>query len=129
MDLTGWPLGTRAPDSSLTPNCQRRARREDRIRIAKDTRLCNLPLKAFAQNKIWCAIVALASDLLAWMGMLALTGHKARRWEPNRLRLFMIPAALACTGRRTWLRLSNRAPWAVLAARAVSSLRVRAAPS
>ena len=37
------------------------------------------PPKAFAQNHIWCAIVvALASDLLAWMGMLALTGHEAR---------------------------------------------------
>lgn len=110
---------------------RRRARCEDRIRIAKDTGLRNLPLKAFAQNQIWCAIVALATDLLAWMAMLALTGHEARRWEPKRLRLrlFTIPAVLARTGRRTWLRLADRAPWAALAARAVSALRVRAAPS
>jgi len=30
---------------------------------------------------IWCEIVALACELLAWMQMLALTGL-ARCWEP-----------------------------------------------
>lgn len=65
------------------------------------TGLTNLPLHGFAQNQIWCAIVALASDLLAWMGMLALTDHDARRWEPKRLRhrLFTIPATIARTAR------------------------------
>jgi len=33
----------------------------------------NLPL-GFAQNRIWCAIVALAVEVTAWMQMLALTG-------------------------------------------------------
>ena len=65
---------------------RRRARCEDRIRCAKDTGLRNLPLQGFTQNQIWCEIVALACDLLAWMQMLALTGP-ARRWEPKRLRL------------------------------------------
>lgn len=70
-------------------------------------------LKAFAQNQIWCAIVALAGNLPAWVGMLALAGHEARRWEPKhlRLRLSAIPTVLARTGRRTWLRLSDRVPW------------------
>ena len=54
---------------------RRRARCEDRIRCAKDTGLRNLPLHGFAQNQIWCEIVALACELLAWMQMLALTGH------------------------------------------------------
>jgi hypothetical protein len=39
---------------------RRRARAEDRIRAAKDTGLTNLPLHDMAQNRIWCAIVALA---------------------------------------------------------------------
>ena len=65
---------------------RRRARCEDRIRCAKDTGLRNLPLKGFAQNQIWCEIVALACELLAWTQMLALAGA-ARRWEPKRLRL------------------------------------------
>jgi len=56
---------------------------EDQIRTAKETGLRNLPLTVLARNEIWCAIIALASDLLAWMGMLALTDHEVRRWEPN----------------------------------------------
>ena len=44
----------------------------------------------------------LAAEFTAWMQMLALTDHKARRWEPKRLRLrlFTVPAALARSGRR-----------------------------
>jgi hypothetical protein len=61
---------------------RRRARCEDRIRCAKDTGLRNLPLKGFAQNQVWCEIVALACELLAWTQMLAMTGT-ARRWEPR----------------------------------------------
>jgi hypothetical protein len=56
---------------------RRRARCEDRIRCAKDTGLRNLPLHGFAQNQIWCELVAIAADLLAWTQMLALTGPAA----------------------------------------------------
>ena len=95
---------------------RRRARCEDRIRCAKDTGLANLPLHDFAQNQIWCAIVALAADLTAWTQTLALTGHEARRWEPKRLRLrlFSIPARAARTGRRRLLHLAATAPFADL---------------
>jgi hypothetical protein len=62
---------------------RRRARAEDRSRAAKDTGLANLPLHDLAQNQIWCAIVALAADLTAWMQTLTLTGHDARRGNPN----------------------------------------------
>jgi len=109
---------------------RRRARCEDRIRIAKETGLRNLPLHGFAQNRIWCAIVTLASDLLAWMGMLALTGHDARRWEPKRLRhrLFSIPASIARSARQTLLHLSDRAPWATVAVDAIHRLDQLRAP-
>jgi hypothetical protein len=50
------------------------------------------PLKGFAQNQVWCEIVALACELLAWTQLLALTGT-ARRWEPKRLRLRLLSAA------------------------------------
>jgi len=94
--------GTRSPRSRPTPRGQiadlerrhrRRARAEDRIRVAKDTGLQNLPLKSLAQNAVWCAIVALACELTAWLQMLALTGHDARRWEPKRLRLRLFSTA------------------------------------
>ncbi len=92
---------------------RRRARCEDRIRNAKDTGLRNLPLKGYAQNQIWCEIVALACELMAWMQILALTGE-ARRWEPKRLRLriFAVAGRLASSGRRLRLRLAERWPWA-----------------
>ncbi|MBC7307804.1 MAG: IS1380 family transposase [Dietzia sp.] len=124
---TGGP-GTQLPDLELRH--RRRARCEDRIRIAKDTGLANLPLHSFAANQIWCAIVMLAMDLTAWTQTLALAGHDARRWEPKRLRLhlFTVPATLARTGRRVLLHLTARAPWADLVTTAVHRLRALAVP-
>jgi Transposase DDE domain group 1 len=91
---------------------RRRARCEDRIRCAKDTGLRNLPLHGYDQNQIWCQIVALACDLLAWTQMLALTGP-ARRWEPRRLRLriFSCAGRIVRGSRRLRLRLAARWPW------------------
>ena len=107
-------LGTQLPDLELRH--RRRARAEDRIRSAKDTGLTNLPLHDFAQNQIWCAIVALACELLAWLQLLALPGSDARRWEHKRLRLRLlsIPARLVRRARRTHLRLAST-PWSALA--------------
>jgi hypothetical protein len=91
---------------------RRRARCEDRIRCAKDTGLRNLPLHGYAQNQIWCEIVALACELLAWMQLLALPGA-ARRWEPKRLRLriFTCAGRIVRGGRRLRLRLAASWPW------------------
>jgi hypothetical protein len=107
---------------------RRRARCEDRIRNAKDTGLRNLPLQGFAQNQLWCEIVALACELLAWTQLLALTGT-ARRREPKRLRLRLFSAAgrLARGGRRLRLRLAQRWPWADQITAAVT--RLQALPS
>jgi len=124
---TGGP-GTQLADLELRH--RRRARCEDRIRVAKDTGLRNLPLHGFDQNRIWCALVALAVEITAWMQMLTLTGHDddthgARRWEPKRLRhrLFTVPAQIARTSRRVLLHLSDRAPWAHLVRDAITRLR------
>jgi len=104
---------------------RRRARCEDRIRIAKDTGLRNLPLHGFNQNRIWCQLVALATELTAWMGLLAHPDQPARRWEPKRLRLrlFSIAAQIARSGRRVVLHLSDRAAWAQAAIGAITRLR------
>ena len=110
---------------------RRRARCEDRIRIAKDTGLTNLPLQGFEQNRIWCALVMLAVDLTAWAQLLAFTQHQARRWEPKRLRLrvFTIPATLARHGRRVLLHLKDTAPFADLVATGYQRLLDLAAPT
>jgi hypothetical protein len=131
MRITAFATNTatgQLPDLELRH--RRRARAEDRIRNAKDTGLTNLPLHDFDQNQIWCAIVTLAAEITAWMQLLALHHHDARRWEPKRLRyrLFAIPAALARTGRRVLLHLASKAPWAQLAADAVGQLRALAVP-
>ena len=116
---------TRGQLPDLELRHRRRARAEDRIRAAKDTGLANLPLHDFAQNQIWCAIVALACELTAWMQMLALAGSDARRWEPKRLRtrLFTVPATLARSGRRRLLHLADHHPWAAVVRDAVLRLR------
>jgi hypothetical protein len=121
---------TRGQVADLELRHRRRARAEDRIRCAKDTGLANLPLHDFTQNQIWCAIVALAGDLLAWMQTLALTEHPARRWEPKRLRLRLLSIAgrLAASGRRRWLHLAATAPFTDLALDALHRLDALAAP-
>jgi len=89
-----------------------RARCEDRIRNAKDTGLANLPFHAFAGNDLWCHVVMLASEIMAWTQMIAFTGTKARRWEPKKLRarLFEIGGKIASHARKTTLHLATTAP-------------------
>jgi hypothetical protein len=122
--LTCFATSTRRgqlPDLELRH--RRRARCEDRIRCAKDTGLRSLPLHGFAQNQVWCELVALACDLLAWTQLLALTGP-ARRWEPKRLRLriFTCAGRIARGGRRHRLRLAARWPWAPVITAAITRL-------
>jgi len=90
----------------------------------------NLPLHDLAQNMIWCAIVSLACELIAWMQMLALRGHEARRWEPKRLRLRLFSTAgrLAASARRTVLHLSRASRWTGLLIDAIARLRALAVP-
>ena len=136
-DVDGYRLTAFATNTTLGTLQQlelrhrRRARCEDRIRIAKDTGLANLPLHGFDQNRIWCQIVALASELQAWSAMLALAGHEARRWEPKRLRyrLYTIPATLARRARRTVVHFSDRSPWAGLILTGITRLQGLPAPA
>ncbi len=121
---------TRGQLADLELRHRRRARCEDRIRCAKDTGLANLPLHDFAQNQIWCAIVALACELTAWMQLLALAGHDARRWEPKRLRLRLFSAAgrLAVSGRCVVLHLRRAGRWSQLLVQVITRLRALPAP-
>ncbi|SDY92633.1 Transposase DDE domain [Modestobacter sp. DSM 44400] len=126
MRVTAFATNTtRGQLADLELRHRRRARAEDRIRCAKDTGLAKLPLHDTAQNRIWCAIVALACELTAWMQLLALTEHAARRWEPERLRtrLFTTPATLARTGRRRILHLADHHPWATVVRDGLQRLR------
>lgn len=129
--LTAFATNTRRGQlQRLELRHRQRARCEDRIRQAKDTGLRNLPLHGFDQNRIWCAIVALASDLIAWGGLLTHPQHEARRWEPKRLRhrLFTIPATIARHGRRITLHLASRSRWTSIVLAAIDRIRATPAP-
>jgi len=126
--FTAFATGTRRGQlADLELRHRRRARCEDRIRNAKDTGLRNLPLQGFDQNQLWCELVAMASELTAWMQMLALEGP-ARAWEPKRLRLRLFSAAgrLVRGGRRLRLRLSATWPWAPQLTAAITRLHAYA---
>jgi hypothetical protein len=128
--VTAFATNTRRGQlADLERRHRRRARAEDRIRIAKDTGLMNLPLKGMDQNRIWCALVMLACELTAWLQLLGLPGHDARRWEPKRLRLRLFSTAgrLATSGRRTTLHLPRGDRWTQLVIDAVDTLRGLAA--
>jgi Transposase DDE domain group 1 len=115
---------TRGQLADLELRHRRRARAEDRIRAAKQTGLTNLPFHDYAANQVWVALVTLALDLTAWMQMLALTEHPARRWEPKRLRLriFTIAGRLATRARQLFLRLASHSPWTELTIAALTRL-------
>lgn len=132
---TGSPHSPPTPSagSSPTSNCATAAgaRCKDRIRCAKDTGLTNLPLHDFAQNQLWCAVIAIACELTAWMQLLALHGHDARRWEPKRLRLRLLCAAgrLTVSGCRVVLHLARAGRWTALLLHAITRLRAVPGPS
>ena len=131
MRVTAFATNTaRGQLADLELRHRRRARAEDRIRVAKDTGLTNLPLHDFAQNQIWCALVMLACELTTWMQMLAFADHQARRWEPKRLRLRLFSAAarLARSGRRLVLHLARHGTWTDLLLDGITRLRALAEP-
>jgi hypothetical protein len=69
--------------------------------------------------------VQLALELTAWLQLLALHDHPARRWEPKRVRLqlFLIAAAITRHARTSRLHLSAHAPWAELILTAMTRLQ------
>ena len=130
--LTAFATNTRRGQlQRLEQRHRRRARSEDRIRNAKDTGLRNLPLHGSNQNRIWCAIVALAADLIAWSGLLAHPTSEVRRWEPKRLRhrLYTIPAVIARHARTVVMHLTNRSPWTPIITDAITRLQTLPAPA
>jgi hypothetical protein len=88
---------------------------------------CGTCRHGYEQSQIWCELVAMACELLAWMAMLALAGP-ARRWEPEKLRLRSCSAAgrIIRGGRRLPLRLTARWPSSRDITAAISRLRALA---
>lgn len=105
------------------------ARVEDRIRVAKQMGLENLPFQAWAPNTVWLELVLMATDLMVWMQRVTLRGE-AQSWEPKRLRhrLLHVAGRLSRSGRRLRLRLTRTWQWAAEITSAFARLRALPAP-
>lgn len=89
------------------------ARVENCIRTTKATRMGHLPSKKTTINQMWLAAVAMACDLLAWLGMLCLSGDLAKA-EPKtlRYRILHTSARIIRGQRRRTLRIPETWPLA-----------------
>lgn len=124
-ELDGWryqPFATNTPLGSpgrlgqlafLEARHRAHARVEDHIRNAKNTGLGHLPSACFDINQAWCIAVAMATDLLAWLRLLCLTGDLAKA-EPKtlRYRLLHTAARIVRGQRKRKIRIPETWPWA-----------------
>ncbi|MFB7601147.1 IS1380 family transposase [Streptomyces sp. NPDC056160] len=88
---------------------------EDRVRTNKAMGLDNLPSASWEVNRGWTLAANLATDLDAWLRLLALhdiDGLADAEPDTMRFRLYHLPARLADHARRRWLRIERTWPWA-----------------
>jgi hypothetical protein len=106
------------------------ARVEDRIRAAKDTGLGRFPSREWAINSAWVQLAAIATDLIAWLQLLALDGDLARA-EPKllRFRMLHVAARLTHSARRRRLRIPTGWPWAAKIVDAFQRIMIIPAPT
>lgn len=114
-DQTGDPV-------TLECRHRQRALAEQVIRDAKACGLANLPFDCVVNNTIWCRLVTIAVNLLAWAKTLTLTGPM-RRATPKTIRYRLLHTAgrLSTNGRR--LDLDQQWPWTHTITAALDRLR------
>ncbi|HKT00985.1 MAG TPA: IS1380 family transposase [Rugosimonospora sp.] len=101
------------------------------IKDGKDLGLRRLPSYSFAFNQAWCAIVAIAADLLAWLRHLALDHHPGlSKATPATLRraLLGVPARLVRRARKRLIRLCDDHPYQADLILAWNKIRALATP-
>lgn len=85
---------------------------ETSIRQLKyDLGLNHLPSGLFAANAVWLSLNLLAHNLCRWLARLGL-GDLTMTAKSLRRRLYSVPGRLVRSGRRQWLRLPRRWPYA-----------------
>lgn len=116
--VTGWRYELFATNSTsgdiawLDARHRVHARVEDRIRCGKHTGAAKYPFHDFAANTAWLTLHGIATDLLAWLQLLACDGALADA-EPRTLhdRVLHAPASLTRGSRRRWLNFPPDWPW------------------
>jgi hypothetical protein len=88
------------------------ARVEDHFKHGNTTGARRLPSKKYTVNTAWYRIQAIATDLIAWLKLLAGHGHLTRA-EPTtwQFQIFHAPASLTHGSRRRWLNFPPDWPW------------------
>lgn len=88
------------------------ARVEDHFKRGNTTGAKRLPSQKYTVNTAWYRIQAIATDLIAWLKLLAGHGHLARA-EPAtwQFQIFHAPASLTRGGRRRRLNFPPDWPW------------------
>ena len=109
----GGSVGTLGQLAYLEARHRAHARVEDCIRNGKNTGLGHLPSKHYRLNQAWCIAAAIATDLLAWLRLLCLSGDLAKA-EPKtlRYRLLHTAARIIRGQRRRKIRIPETWPWA-----------------
>jgi hypothetical protein len=85
--------------------------------------LNHMPSGRFGANAAWLALNVIAHNLARWVNRLALGGGLLAT-KTLRHRFFGVPGRLVRSGRRLWLRLPRRWPWAEQFMRALAALRI-----
>jgi hypothetical protein len=88
------------------------ARVEDHFRVSNDTGADRLPSQTFTTNAAWHRTHAIATDLIAWLRLLA-CDNTLTRTEPATLqhRIFHTPATLTHHSRKRRLNFPNNWPY------------------
>jgi hypothetical protein len=88
------------------------ARVEDHFKRGNTTGAKRLPSRTYTVNTAWYRIQAIATDLIAWLKLLAASGHLARA-EPAtwQFQIFHAPASLTHGGRQRRLNFPPDWPW------------------
>jgi len=115
---------TDSPGDPVALECRHRQRAlaEQVIRDAKACGLANLPFDCVVNNAIWCRLVTIAVNLLAWAKHLTLTGTMQRATPKTiRYRLLHTAGRLTPSGRQ--LDLDRDWPWTGVITDALARLR------
>jgi hypothetical protein len=88
------------------------ARVEDRVKDAKNTGMRRFPSEYAAHNTAWLMTVAIATDLIAWLKLLALDRELALLAPKTlRYRILNVPARITLGQRLRHLRFPDSWPW------------------
>jgi len=101
---------------------------ENTIRQLKyDLGLNHLPSGRFAANAAWLHLNVLAHNRCRWLAQLGL-GTPAVTAKTLRRQLFSVPGRVVRSGRRRWLRLPRRWPWAAAFGATLARLQTLSLP-